>query len=99
MPAAQHHLVIYDIADPKCLRRVARLMEDFGVRLQDSVFDCWLSPSQLARLQAKMLPLIHLGEDSVRYIPLCARDHSARQLQQQPNLPRPNATPPRAWII
>lgn len=99
MPTAQHHLVIYDIAEPKRLRRVARLMEDFGVRLQDSVFDCWLTPQQLARLQARMLPLIHLGQDSVRYIPLCARDHSARLLQQPPGLPRPESEPPRAWII
>lgn len=99
MPAPQHHLVIYDIADPKRLRRVARLMEDYGVRLQESVFDCWLSPPQLARLQAKMLPLIDLGKDSVRYIPLCARDHRARQLQQPPGQPPPDATPPRAWII
>lgn len=99
MPSAQHHLVIYDIADPKRLRRVARLMEDFGVRLQDSVFDCWLTPQQLAQLQAKMVPLIHRGEDSVRYIPLCTRDHRARQLQQPAGLPRPDAKPPRAWIV
>jgi CRISPR-associated protein Cas2 len=99
MLAAQHHLVIYDIADPKRLRRVARLMEDHGVRLQNSVFDCWLTPPQLARLQAKMLPLLHLGEDSVRYIPLCARDFNARQVQRPKTQPLPQTTPPRAWVI
>jgi CRISPR-associated protein Cas2 len=99
VPLHQHHLVIYDIADPKRLRHVARLMEDFGVRLQESVFDCWLTPPQLARLQTKMLALIHVGEDSVRYIPLCARDRRARQTQQPPDLPQTSARPPRAWVI
>lgn len=33
-----HFLVAYDIADPKRLRRVARLMEKHGLRLQKSLF-------------------------------------------------------------
>lgn len=99
MPAAQHHLVIYDIADPKRLRRVARLMRDFGVRLQNSVFECWLMPDELARLQKRMLPLINLTEDSVRYIPLCARDRAARKASHPPDQAPPSAVPPRAWII
>lgn len=32
------HLVAYDIADPKRLRRVARFMERRGLRVQKSVF-------------------------------------------------------------
>jgi CRISPR-associated protein Cas2 len=44
------HLILYDIADAKRLRRVARVCEDFGVRLQDSVFECDISPVQLQRL-------------------------------------------------
>lgn len=99
MPAAQHHLVIYDIADAKRLRRVARLAEDFGVRVQESVFYCWLTPQQLLTLQAKMLALLNRTRDSVRYVPVCDRDHSARQLMHPPAQPPPPVTPPRAWII
>ena len=101
MPATapQHHLIIYDIADPKRLRQVARLLEDHGVRLQNSVFDCWLTAPQLHRLQSKLLARIHLGEDSLRYIPLCTRDYNARKLQHPPTVRPPETQPPRAWII
>jgi CRISPR-associated protein Cas2 len=99
MPTAQHHLVIYDIADPQRLRKVARVLEDHGVRLQKSVFDCWLDPAQLAQLQAKVLAHIHLGQDSVRYIPLCTRDHSARQLQQPAAQSPIRTRPPPAWVV
>ena len=34
------YLVSYDISDPKRLRKVARSLEGFGVRLQYSVFEC-----------------------------------------------------------
>jgi len=33
-------LVSYDIRDDKRLRRVAKVMEDFGKRVQFSVFEC-----------------------------------------------------------
>jgi CRISPR-associated protein Cas2 len=33
------YLVSYDISDPKRLRKVARSLEGFGVRLQYSVFE------------------------------------------------------------
>ncbi|MDR0535374.1 MAG: CRISPR-associated endonuclease Cas2, partial [Puniceicoccales bacterium] len=38
MPSPRRrYLVCYDIANPKRLRRVARLLEGFGTRLQYSV--------------------------------------------------------------
>ncbi len=45
------YLVSYDICDPKRLRRVARALEGFGVRLQYSVFECPLDDMRLAMLQ------------------------------------------------
>lgn len=35
-------LVGYDISDPKRLARIARVCEDFGVRVQYSLFECRL---------------------------------------------------------
>ena len=43
------YLVSYDICDPKRLRRVARSLEGFGVRLQYSVFECPLDELRLAK--------------------------------------------------
>jgi len=43
------YLVSYDICHPKRLRRVARALEGFGVRLQYSVFECALDAMRLAK--------------------------------------------------
>ncbi|HTI68628.1 MAG TPA: CRISPR-associated endonuclease Cas2, partial [Candidatus Limnocylindria bacterium] len=43
-------LVAYDIADPKRLHRVAMICENFGVRVQYSLFECWLEDDDFERL-------------------------------------------------
>lgn len=68
------YLVIYDIAHPRRLHRVASLLEGFGQRIQKSVFECELEADELRRLQAKMLRCIRTDEDAVQYLRLCARD-------------------------
>jgi len=67
------HLVAYDIADPKRLRKVARACEDFGVRRQLSVFFCRLSPVDMVRLRSRLYDVIDLDRDQVLFIPLCKR--------------------------
>ncbi len=66
----QVFLVGYDIADPKRLRRVYRLMRGFGDHLQYSVFRCVLSPVQRERLFDQLCEEIHHGEDQVLIVPL-----------------------------
>jgi len=68
------YLVIYDIANPRRLARVARVLEGFGQRIQKSVFECALDDSELDELQAKVLRCIRTDEDAVQYLRLCARD-------------------------
>lgn len=43
-------LVAYDISDPKRLQRIADLCEDYGVRVQYSLFECWLEDEAFDRL-------------------------------------------------
>jgi CRISPR-associated protein Cas2 len=93
------HLLIYDITHPKRLRRVAQICEDFGVRLQDSVFECALDAEQLQRLRLRLLREIDVAEDSVRYIPVCARDAAARVVQYPPDAAPPSSSPPGHWIV
>jgi CRISPR-associated protein Cas2 len=63
--ARRRYLMAYDVADPKRLRRVCTLMEDHGERLQYSVFLCDLTSAELAELEASVLDVMDLGEDSV----------------------------------
>jgi CRISPR-associated protein Cas2 len=64
------YLVSYDISHPKRLRRVARTLEGFGVRLQYSVFECPLDPMRLAKLKAELQDLVNHDEDQVLFVSL-----------------------------
>jgi CRISPR-associated protein Cas2 len=67
------YLVTYDISDPKRLRRVATVCEDFGYRKQLSVFLCRLSATDFVRLRTQLYDLVNLEQDQVLFIPLCAK--------------------------
>lgn len=56
-------LVAYDITDPKRLARVARVCEDFGVRVQYSLFECRLEEDEFEDLWLKLLYEIDEKED------------------------------------
>jgi CRISPR-associated protein Cas2 len=64
------YLVSYDISNPKRLRRVARALEGFGVRLQYSVFECALDDMRLAMLKAALQPILNHDEDQVLFVSL-----------------------------
>lgn len=64
------HLISYDVREPKRLRRVAKLLEGYGTRVQYSVFRCRLDRLALEKLRwelAKVLDPI----DDLLVIPLC----------------------------
>ena len=57
------------------LRRVAKACEDFGQRVQFSVFECLVSEADLVRLRKKVLDEIDESEDSVRIYRFSEADH------------------------
>jgi CRISPR-associated protein Cas2 len=68
--ARRRHLIAYDIAEPRRLRRVIKIMESYGQRLQYSVFLCDLSGAELTRWHTDILSVVKLSEDSVVLIDL-----------------------------
>lgn len=70
------YLICYDICHPKRLRRVAKLMEGYGVRLQFSVFECALDDKRLNRLKAEAENLLHHDEDQILLVSLGPEDSS-----------------------
>lgn len=67
-----HILITYDVstteaAGKKRLRRVARVCESWGQRVQNSVFECKVDPAQYALLKARLAGIIELKEDSLRF--------------------------------
>ena len=65
-------LVTYDVATTtkegrRRLRKVAKASGDFGQRVQNSVFECVVDPTQWARLRLQLLDLYDPTEDSLRF--------------------------------
>jgi len=71
-------VVAYDIADDRRRERVASELENFGERVQRSVFECHLTVAQGRELQKRLDALIVWHEDQIRYYTLCQKD--ARQI-------------------
>lgn len=64
-------LVVYDISTEtrqgeKRLRRVAKVCENYGQRVQHSVFECRLDELTFAELVKKLSEIVHPTEDNVR---------------------------------
>jgi len=66
------HLVAYDISDPKRLRKVATLCEDYGVRVEYSVFECDLAKEQFEQLWKELNREINEEEDTLLAYRICA---------------------------
>lgn len=64
------YIVSYDIADPKRLRKVFRVCQDYGNHLQYSVFECDLSATERVELEGKLKAVIHHEADQVLFIEL-----------------------------
>ncbi|MBM3269818.1 MAG: CRISPR-associated endonuclease Cas2 [Candidatus Sericytochromatia bacterium] len=65
--------VSYDVADDRRRYRVAKLLLDYGTRVQFSVFDCLLDERQFLELRGRLLEIIDQESDSVRFYTLCRR--------------------------
>ena len=66
------YVISYDIRDDRRRARLARALLDFGgVRVQYSVFECWLKPRLLGELRVRVAGLVDEEEDSVRFYRLC----------------------------
>ena len=81
------YLVSYDISHPKRLRKVARTLEGFGVRLQYSVFECPLDGTRLAKLQAALQPILKEDEDQVLFVSLGPSSSDASLIIEAMGLP------------
>jgi CRISPR-associated protein Cas2 len=66
------YLVGYDVRDDKRLRRVATVVEGYGVRIQYSLFQCRLSDQQAAQLKWELSKIMAV-EDSLLIAGLCER--------------------------
>jgi CRISPR-associated protein Cas2 len=65
-------LVTYDVntesdGGKRRLRKVAKICEDYGQRVQNSVFECLVDPTQWVVLEQHLLERIDKNKDSLRF--------------------------------
>jgi CRISPR-associated protein Cas2 len=71
-------LVTYDVSvttreGERRLRHMAKVCLDFGVRVQNSVFECEVDPAQWVQLKAALLRIYEPSQDSLRFYMLGKR--------------------------
>lgn len=66
----RRYLIAYDIRKPDRLRKICKLMEANGERLQYSVFICDLSKSELINLRGASEGIMNLNVDSIVIVDL-----------------------------
>ncbi|MGT2933097.1 CRISPR-associated endonuclease Cas2 [Streptococcus catagoni] len=65
-------LVTYDVntetsSGRRRLRQVAKLCVNFGQRVQNSVFECSLSPAEFVEMKHGLTQIIDIETDSIRF--------------------------------
>ena len=65
-------LVIYDIRNEKRLRRIAKIMERYGERVQKSVFETYCEEATIERMRKEARAVLD-KDDSLIILPLCAK--------------------------
>jgi CRISPR-associated protein Cas2 len=65
-------LIVYDVetvtsVGRKRLSKVAKICSNYGQRVQNSVFECLLTPSQLIEMQKQLEAIADQSADSLRY--------------------------------
>jgi CRISPR-associated protein Cas2 len=88
-------VVVYDIADDRRRDRLATFLEGYGRRVQESVFECFLSLQEMNALHGKVKRQVKPAEDDVRFywVPV---DAVSRTLTIGSDPPHP---PPTVYII
>lgn len=56
-----------DTAGQKRLRKVAKICERYGMRVQNSVFEVLVDAAQLVTLKSELEKVIDIAQDSVRF--------------------------------
>jgi CRISPR-associated protein Cas2 len=68
------YLYAYDIADNHRRAGIASKLEQFGIRIQKSIFRCDISAELAETLKSALVRLLDEKEDSLYIVPLCEKD-------------------------
>jgi len=66
-------LVMYDITDPKRLRKTHTFLKDFGINTQKSIFECDIDNTDLKYIRSFCADTLDFSSDAFRIYKICSR--------------------------
>lgn len=70
-------VIAYDVANDKRRRALVRVLESFGERAQESVFEAWLTDGERKKMETKAYKCIETSEDRLAIYVLPKIDREA----------------------
>ncbi|HPX60855.1 MAG TPA: CRISPR-associated endonuclease Cas2 [Deltaproteobacteria bacterium] len=64
-------VIAYDIEKDRKRREVVKLLHPWGIRVNKSVFECYLTDNELSKLCDKLKKKVQKGADSILVYRLC----------------------------
>jgi len=65
------HIICYDISNDNARTQMSERLLDFGVRIQESVFECLLDPYSYMRMMESLEKITLAPTDRVRVYKVC----------------------------
>ena len=66
-------IVAYDIAEPRRLNKVAKVVKEYGLRVQNSIFEGAVNNNLFLEMKSRIEDIIETTADGVKYFPLCEK--------------------------
>ncbi len=70
-------VITYDITDDKIRGKVANELKNHGMRVQKSIFECYLDKDQINKLKDTLETMVDITIDHVRFYYMCKKDKVA----------------------
>jgi len=67
------YMVCYDVSNTKRLHQTAKKLEQFGIRVQKSFFQCEMEENRMEQMKRELLGIINRKRDSLFIYPLCEK--------------------------
>ena len=88
-------LIAYDTPSDTRRRQLVKVLDDFGCRIQYSVFQAWMNDEQLTVMERRIAQIVCSAEDSIFIVPL---NKGSRRLVRTYGLARIEQLP-EYWIV
>lgn len=80
-------VVCYDVPDDRRRNKIAEILDDYGDRVQYSVYEVQVTEKHFRRMVRRLRAILDNLEDSVRVYPACQRCAAAAMVLGRPAQP------------